>query len=356
MDWELIWLQVLSWWESGGWTHAALVFSGGWLVSYVVRWLFQVVVIRLANHTDTELDDKIVEILRKPVGWTVQLIAAWMALMGLNPTQSVAWAITGVFGTIAILVWTNALTHVTATLIEFLVENSDHYTFVNTRTMPVFEFAADAFVYGGAAFLVCEAWQIDTTGWLASAGVVGVAVGFASQETLSNLIAGVFILADAPYKLGDFLELEGGTRGKVVEIGVRTTRLLTVEDIEIIVPNSLMASGSITNQSGGPWVKIRVTVEVGVGYGSDIDRVREICLDAARSVSQIASDPKPGVVFKAMGDSALIFGLNVWVTEPGQRDPVIDQLNTMIYKQLMAENIEIPYPKTDVYLYPQAPA
>lgn len=353
MDWELAWLRVLSWWEAGGWTQAALIFTTGWLLSYVVRWLFQVVVVRLAHRTATDLDDKIVEVVRLPIGWTVQLMAAWMALMGLNPEAQVVWGVTGIIGTTAIVVWTIAATRIAAIGIEFLVEHSDHYTFVNVRTMPVFEFAADAFIYGGAAFMVCEAWDIDTTGWLASAGVIGVAVGFASQETLSNLIAGVFILADAPYKLGDYLELDGGTRGKVVEIGVRTTRLLTLEDVEIIVPNAMMASSKIVNQSGGPWVKHRVTVDAGVAYGSDIDRVREILLDIAREVDGVAKKPKPAVVFKSMGDSALIFGLNVWVTEPGQRDPVIDRLNTRIYKALVAEDIEIPFPKHDVYLYQQ---
>ncbi len=355
MDWEMVWIRVLSWWESGGWTQAALIFSVGWLSSYVVRWLFQVVVVRLASHTETDLDDKIVEIVRKPVGHTVQILALWLALMGLNPSESVAWGITGVLGTVAIGIWTLAATRITAAIIEYLVEHSDQYTFVNTRTMPVFEFAADAFVYGGAAFLVCEAWEIDTTGWLASAGVIGVAVGFASQETLSNLIAGVFILADAPYKLGDFLELDDGTRGKVIEIGIRTTRLLTLDDVEIIVPNALMASSRITNQSGGPWVKHRVTVDAGVAYGSDIDRVREILLEEAAKVDNVARDPRPHVIFREMADSALVFGVRVWVPEPGMRDAAVDALNTRIYKRLNQEGIEIPYPKHDVYLYPQQP-
>jgi small-conductance mechanosensitive channel len=201
--------------------------------------------------------------------------------------------------------------------------------------------------------MVCEAWNIETTGWLASAGVVGVAVGFASQETLSNLIAGVFILADAPYKLGDFLDLGNGTRGKVVEIGIRTTRLMTPEDIEIIVPNSLMASSQITNQSGGPWVKFRVSVEAGVAYGTDIDLVRKLLLEEADGIQGVAPRPHPQVRFKTMADSALIFALNVWVEEPGLRDGVVDQLNTRIYKRLCAEKIEIPYPKQDVYMYAQ---
>jgi len=275
----------------------------------------------------------------------------WYALMALQPGASVTWGFTGLLGTTAIVMWTIAMSRITHVLLQWLVENSGRYTYVNTRTLPVFDFAATAVVYGGAAFMVCEAWNIDTSGWLASAGVIGVAVGFASQETLSNLIAGVFILADAPYKLGDFLDLGGGTRGRVIEIGIRTTRLMTIEDVEIIVPNSLMASSQIVNQSGGPSVQFRVTVDTGVAYGSDIDVVRNILIEEAKGTQGVATRPAPQVRFKAMADSALIFGLNVWVNEPGLKDPVVDQLNTRIYKRLVAEGIEIPYPKQDVYMH-----
>ena len=355
MDWQAVGYRILGWWQSGGLTQAALIVLAGWLLSYMARWLFSITVARLAGSTQTDLDDKIVAHALGPVGHTVQLMAAWQAAMALHPTPAVAWGVTGLLGTLAIGTWTISFSRISHELLEWLVEHSGEYAYVNRRTLPVFDFAATAFVWGGAAFMVCQAWDIDTTGWLASAGVVGVAVGFASQETLGNLIAGVFILADAPYKLGDFLDLGNGTRGKVIEIGIRTTRLVTPENVEIIVPNSLMASSQITNQSGGPSVRFRVSVEAGVGYGSDVDQVRDLLMDVCEGVRGICPSPKPQVRFSAMADSALVFTLNVWVEEPGLRETVIDQLNTRIYKRLVAEGIEIPFPKQDVYMYPQAP-
>ena len=82
-------------------------------------------------------------------------------------------------------------------------------------------------------YMVLQVWSVDVTGWLASAGIVGIAVGFAAKDTLANLFSGVFILADRPYKLGDYVNLSSGERGKVTHIGIRSTRLLTRDDIEI---------------------------------------------------------------------------------------------------------------------------
>ena len=116
---------------------------------------------------------------------------------------------------------------------------------------------------------------------MASAGVVGLAVGFAAKDTLSNLIAGVFIMADAQYKINDLIILDSGERGLVTHIGLRSTRLLTRDDIEITVPNAVMGQAKITNETGGPKPQRRLRVPVGVAYGSDIDLVREILLRVA---------------------------------------------------------------------------
>lgn len=351
MTWDSARILVLSWWEAGGWTQAALIFVVGWALSHVVRWTFQFVVARIARHTSTGLDDTLVDIVRRPVGWTVQAAAAWLAISELNPGSTVEWIVGGVLGSAVIVVWTLSATRSSAAILDHLVRHSDHYTFVNVRTMPAFEFAANVFIYGGTAFMLCEAWDINTTGWLASAGVVGIAVGFASQDTLANLVAGVAILADAPYKLGDFLELETGMRGRVSEIGVRTTRLVTNSGVEIIVPNSVMASSRITNQSGGPSINYRIAVDVSVGYGVDVEQVKQLIVRTALGTPGVISDPRPMAFFRAMGDNGLLFSVRVWISEPRIQDPVIDELNTRIYKALRAADIEIPFPKRDVYVH-----
>jgi small-conductance mechanosensitive channel len=199
-------------------------------------------------------------------------------------------------------------------------------------------------------------WSLNISAWLASAGIVGIAVGFAAKDTLANLFGGLFVIVDAPYKIGDFINLDSGERGRVVKIGLRSTRLLTRDDVEITLPNALIANAKIVNESGGPWEQTRVAVKVGVAYGSDVDRVREVLQQAAVSVQHVMPDPEPRIRFLEMGDSALVFRVMVWIDEPVSRGRVLDGLNTAIYKALNAAEISIPFPQHDVHLYPAPPA
>ena len=111
---------------------------------------------------------------------------------------------------------------------------------------------------------------------------------------MANLFSGVFILADAPYKIGDFVVLDSGERGEVTHIGIRSTRLLTRDDVEVTIPNAVMGNTKIINESGGPH-EIQVRVQVGVAYGGDIDLVREVLMNIAEMAESVCDDPEPRV-------------------------------------------------------------
>jgi small-conductance mechanosensitive channel len=229
-------------------------------------------------------------------------------------------------------------------------------SFIQPQTLPLFDILVKVVVVGGALYFAFLAWDINVTGWLASAGIVGIAVGFAAKDTLANLFAGIFILADAPYKLGDFVLLEDGLRGKVTDIGIRSTRILTRDDIEITVPNALIANSKIVNETGGPHAKERVRITVSVAYGSNVAQVRELLRQCADGVDHVCGEPAPRVRFREMGDSGLIFQLLAWIDEPVLRGRVVDELNTRVYDTLNEAGVEIPYPKRDVYIKSAAPA
>jgi small-conductance mechanosensitive channel len=209
-------------------------------------------------------------------------------------------------------------------------------------------------VIGAAVYFTFLAWDIDVTAWLASAGIIGIAVGFAAKDTLANFFAGIFIIADAPYKVGDWIVLDGDLRGRVIKIGVRSTRLLTSDDIEITVPNSVIGGSKIVNEVGGPSVKQRIRVKLQCAYGADIDQVRAVLLRCAEREPEVAREPAPQVNFNSFGDSGLNFELRVWIEDPARRDAIIDRLNCGVYKAFAAERIEIPFPKRDIYIKEQA--
>jgi small-conductance mechanosensitive channel len=206
-----------------------------------------------------------------------------------------------------------------------------------------------------AVYFALLAWKINITAWVASAGIVGLALSFAARDTLSNLFAGVSIIADAPYKVGDFVILESGERGAVTQIGMRSTRILTRDDIEITIPNGVIGNSKIINEAGGPSAKHRIRVAVGVAYGSDIDQVIEALEGIAAEHDEICSDPKPRVRFRKFGESSLDFQLLCWIDDPVNRGRLAHELHCRIYKTFIMEGIEIPFPQRDLHVRSAVP-
>ena len=183
----------------------------------------------------------------------------------------------------------------------------------------------------------------------ASAGIVGLGVALAARETLANFFGGVSIFLDRPFKSGDYIVLDSGERGQVVDVGLRSTRMLTRDDVQISIPNSLMTNTKIINESA-PRPQFRVRIKVGVAYGTDLNRVEEILLSMARQNNMVAVVPEPRVRFRNFGDSSLEFELLCWARRPEDRGRLIHGLNHQIYKAFDAADIQIPFPQRDIHM------
>ena len=329
----------------------ALLVLAGTLVLAVVLDLGVIrPLLKLARRTKTVLDDQLLSVARRPVFFTVLLVGLHEALSRLPMSDSLGWSSRAVLITVGVLLWTLALAKSGKILLEKLALSHDERAVLQPTTLPLFNLAGKIVIYGGAAYGLFLAWEVNVTAWLASAGIVGLAVGFAAKDTLSNLFAGIFIMADGPYRIGDFIILGSGERGRVTDIGMRTTRILTRDDVEIVIPNSLMGNSMVVNETAGPYPKERVRVDVGVAYGSDIDHVRRVLLDVAAESDNVVDDPSPRVRLRALGESSLDFQLLGWIDEPVLRGRTIDELLTLIYKRFNEEGIKIPFPQRDVWL------
>ena len=190
---------------------------------------------------------------------------------------------------------------------------------------------------------------MSLTAVFASAGIVGLGVALAARETLANFFGGVSIFLDRPFKSGDFIVLDSGERGQVVDVGLRSTRLLTRDDIQISIPNSLMTNTKIINESA-PRPHFRVRIKVGVAYGTNVDRVEEILLSVTFKNSMVVLTPAPRVRFRKFGDSALDFELLCWARRPEDRGRLVHELSIQIYKAFDEAGIQIPFPQRDVHL------
>jgi MscS family membrane protein len=332
------------------WIRGGTIVVGSIVAAFIANLFVGRVLFALTRKTKTDLDDRLVVILRRPIFISVFLLGCFWASQALMMKPTAAFFTYGTLKTLAVIVWASAFTRVGSAVLNTLSRHSGQVSLIQPRTLPLFEILVKVVVLGGAIYFAFLAWDINVTGWLASAGIVGIAVGFAAKDTLANLFAGIFILADAPYKLGDFVQLSDGQRGRVTDIGIRSTRILTRDDIEVTVPNAVMGNSQIINETGGPHEKERVRVTVDVAYGSDVDQVREVLLNCSREVENLSKEPAPRVRFRSFGNSGLRFQLMAWIDEPVLRGRLLDQLNTKVYKALLAEGIEIPYSKHDLYI------
>ncbi|MEE8129701.1 MAG: mechanosensitive ion channel family protein [Vicinamibacterales bacterium] len=353
-------METLLSWVPEGLRHPAIlaliVAVASVALAKLVELLLCGVLLRLARRTRTEFDEKLIEALHRPIFVSVLLIGVWMAVLTLGPPEVVMSWTDSIVQTVAIFVWIGAGLRVVSLVSGSMGGAVLRREWIDERTLPLFDNLARLILLGAAAYFLLLAWNLNISAWLASAGIAGLALGLAAQDTLSNIFGGLSIIADAPYKVGDWVNLDGGDRGRVTKIGLRSTRMMTRDDVEITVPNAAIASGKIINESGGPSKKSRVSVLVGVAYGSDVDHVREVLLRAAQGVELVVDDPAPRIRFIEMADSALVFRVLCWIEFPELRGECVDGLNTAIYKALMVEGITIPFPQRDVHLHPDTTA
>ncbi|MDT8437661.1 MAG: mechanosensitive ion channel family protein [Wenzhouxiangellaceae bacterium] len=234
--------------------------------------------------------------------------------------------------------------------LEVLGHVRDRFAVIEARTLPLFDLLLTVLTIAFATYALLMVWNIDPTAWLASAGVIGIAVGFAARETLANLFGGFSIIADAPYKVGDYIVLDTGERGEVTRVGIRSTRILTRDDVEVTMPNSIMANSKIVNESGGTQERFRIRLAIGVAYGSDIEQIVELLEALASDHPTVSREPTPRVRMRGFGDSSLDFELLCWVDRPVQRGLVTHELYMKIYREFERAGIVIPFPQRDVWM------
>jgi len=332
------------------WERALVILGVAVVLAVIVRVVIIGILQRLVSRTASSFDDKAVATFGAPLVTTFVVAGIGYAAKELAVSEEWYRAISGLMMTLLVFVWGRALLRAGSMICLGLSDNRDRFQWLNPKTLPLMEFLLKLIVASTMVYMIMKAWHIDVTTWIASAGVAGIAVGFAARDTLANLISGAFILADQPYKVGDYIVLGSGARGEVIEIGMRTTRLLTRDDVEVNLPNAVIAGGEIINETRGRFPKMRVRVKVGVAYGSDVDQVVEVLLKTTEGVQHVATNPEPRVRFRQFGESSLDFELLAWVDLPVYRGLVLHELNLRVYKALAAAGIEIPFPQRDLHI------
>jgi len=346
------WVAVAAEWLQQPAVSAVVIVLASLLAAKLADVLISRLLLRLVRRTNTQLDDQLIEILHSPIFWTVVLIGVNVGLEVLVLASFLDFVLVGITKTLAILIWTFSGFRIASVLLAGLSRVHHRVRWVSAQTLPLLENLAKMVVLGVGTYFFFLTWHIDVSAWLASAGIITITLGFAAKDTVANLFSGIFIMADAPYKIGDFIILDTGERGRVTQIGLRSTRVLTRDDVEITIPNAIIANAKITNESGGPWEKERIRATVGVAYGSDLSEVRRVLLEAVKASKHIDQSEAPRIRFREFGDSSLVFQVLCWVDEPVMRGRALDSLNENIYNKLNEAGISIPFPQRVVH-FPQ---
>lgn len=342
--------EALSVVVSNPYLQAFLVAIGSLIAAKLANWMIVRGIASLARKTKSDLDDELLRLLSGPVFKTVFLTGLLIAFLLLDPPQAMRWTVSNLLKSVVIFIWAMFFIRSSTAIIEWAMQDSTRLKFVQPATKPLFETGTKLVIIALGVYFIMISWGVDPVGWLATAGIAAVAIGLAAQDTLGNLFAGISILADAPYKVGDFIVLDGQDRGQVTQIGLRSSRILTRDDLEITIPNSIIAKSKIVNETAGRWEKQRLRIPVGVAYGSDPDLVKEALLEAVGTEKHVCKHPEPWIKFCSFGDSSLNFEIRCWIRDPEIRGRVIDRINTEVAKVLVRKGIEIPYPKRDLYI------
>lgn len=309
-------------------------------------------VARVINRYSEELEkDELVRIIRPPLTFSTIATVIWTTTQAVQIPNTASSIVDSVLLTVVIILWTRFLYFIGRELIKSVIS----YRYDNDL-VPIMLNVWTLFSIIIGILFIFKAWNVDITPILASAGVIGIVVGLAARETISNFFGSVALYADNTYQRGDYIKIDGAeAEGFVEKISIRSTQLKTVQNNTVTIPNSELHKSVIENRSE-PTNSHRIEIEVGVSYNEKPDEVKEIIEDTVDNflsssnfgISESVSNYK--VLTKSFDDSAIVYRIFVWIEYPYQEPIARDRIQRVIYNRLKKEDMTIPYPQRTIHM------
>ena len=306
---------------------------------------------KMAAATPTPVDDFLIQKLENPASYVLSFIGLKFALIPLE--------VSGTFGTIVTKLTTMCIviifTYIIVVGIDTLIEawgiawSQRTKSSIDDDVLPLIRKFSKVLLIMIGMLVVLSDWGVSIGPFLASLGIAGIAIGFAVKDSLANIFGGISLILDKNFKVGDTVKLDDATIGKIMDIGLRSTRIRTFDNELIIMPNGMLSNMKIINFAK-PEVKARLQIKFGVVYGTDPDKVKKVILAILKKNKQVLKDPEPFLRFKKMSDFSLDFVAYAWSHTYKDRFMLKDQLTTQIYKELQKRKIGIPFPTRTVYI------
>lgn len=332
---------------------AAYLFSG--VAKRLLTWIGK----KFFAKTETALDDRILDVVRKNVRALMVILGVKLAVReirkGLYPEyltlEQILEYVDAIVFVAAVYVIGRVLFGVLKILVLWYLDEleDEGNTQLKLTLAPLTSKLIALLIGMVGAIVVLDHFGINIGSLLVSLGVGSLALALAAQDTLANMIAGFVIMVDRPFRVGDRIELPSGQVGDVQRIGLRSTQILNFDNNLIIVPNAELVKSRIVNFAF-PFHQMRVQVKFAVAYGVNPDQVRTIVLDIVRAHPDVVSDPPPDVFLTAMNDSSLEFTLVARASHFESRFAVECALREQGYRAFQKAGIEIPFPQRVIHM------
>ncbi len=328
---------------------ALLILALFWLLSSLVVKALNKWGRRLASFTATDLDDRVLQRVIPYVSRLFFVSGVYLAIRSLTLPEKLVMIASGIIYLILVVIVCNLIYHVIDELLKWYV-NSQQDTAgaaVSRQMVPVAEKIVSLFLMGAGLIVILKHFNYDIFSLVTALGIGSLAIGMAAKDTLAHMISGFTIMLDRPFRIGDRIQLVGGQIGDVTDIGLRSTKIKTLDNQLLIIPNSDLCNTMLTNQAF-PDSRAKGRINIGVAYGSDVDQVKALLAATAGEVEAVLADPAPEAFFTGFGDSSLNMALFFWVEEYTTLFAVTDKINSLILKRLGENSIEIPFPTRTV--------
>ncbi|GMQ83076.1 MAG: mechanosensitive ion channel [Rhodothermia bacterium] len=340
--------DILSSYLENPWSQSLGIFILSLVLTVVARLILRFVLLGLVQKTKTEVDDILIRAVKNLVTYSIPVIGLMVALAPLALQTSVPERI--LFSVLAVLIIRSAIN-----LVDDISKWLERTWLERTAStldkglLPLLRKAVKMSVVILGVLIILGQWDVQIGPLLGALGIGGLAVALALNTSLSNIFSGIQLILDRSVNVGDKVRLESDEMGVVLDIGLRTTSMLTYDNEVISIPNSQLANARIKNYTK-PDASIRVSVNFAVAYGSDVAEVKRIVLDVISRQDDILQEPEPQVLFLNMGDFSLDMYARVWVDNYGKQFARKLEMTELIYITLNERGIEIPFPTRTVHM------
>ncbi len=340
--------DILSSYLENPWSQSLGIFILSLVLTVVARLILRFVLLGLVQKTKTEVDDILIRAVKNLVTYSIPVIGLMVALTPLALQTSIPERI--LFSVLAVLIirsTINLVDDISKWLERTWLERTA--STLDKGLLPLLRKAVKMSVVILGVLIILGQWDVQIGPLLGALGIGGLAVALALNTSLSNIFSGIQLILDRSVNVGDKVRLESDELGVVLDIGLRTTSMLTYDNEVISIPNSQLANARIKNYTK-PDASIRVSVNFAVAYGSDVAEVKRVVSGVISQLDDILKDPEPQVLFLNMGDFSLDMCARVWVDNYGKQFARKLEMTELVYNILNESGIEIPFPTRTVHM------